>query len=170
MPTDLTQAIIEAYSLAPTNVAILETIEIYNPLMSPDSIYLVKDRIGYLMNIEGGIPKAFEPAPFRITLPSKSDGGLQELTISIDNIDRRVGEFMKNSRNLESPTLIKYRPYLSTDLTTPQISPPLTLYLKDSTMTVFEVTIRASFLNFLNKKFPSPSQYYSRSRFIGLGR
>jgi hypothetical protein len=165
----LKNAIKEAYALAPTNVCILETLEFYNA-GGGGHIYLVKDRISHNMKIEGGVTKTFEAAPFRLALPKVSDGGLQELSISIDNIDRSISDYLKLTKSLQTVTTIKYRPYLSTDLDNPQMDPPLTLYVVSSSINTFEAKILASFLNFQNKKFPSASQYYSRSRFPSLGQ
>ncbi len=167
MNTALSAAIKEAYSLAPTNVVVLETLEFYNEEVG-GHVYLVKDRISHVMKV-GGVDKTFQALPFRLALPKISDGGLQELTIAIDNVDRQISEYVKAVKATQVKTIIKYRPYLSTDLTTPQMDPPLTLYLLNSSVTTFEVKIRAAFLNFLNKKWPQGSQYYTRQRFPSLG-
>jgi hypothetical protein len=170
MPNEaLLAAIKQAYSLAPTNVITLETLEIENPL-GGEHLYIVRDRIGHNFTLEDDSVHWFKAVPFRIALPKISDGDIQELTISIDNIDRQITEFVKTVKALEAPTTVKYRPYLSTDLTNPQMSPPLTLNILDSTVTVFEVKIRATFMNFTNKQFPALNQYYARKRFPSLGQ
>ena len=167
--TTLQAAIQEAYACATTNVVVLETIEISNPGL-PDSVFLVKDLVDHSMNLETGELVTFKAMPFKLVLPKMDADGLQELSITVDNVDRSVSEYLRLVKSLPTPTKVKYRPYLSTDKSTPQMNPPLTLYVVDSSVTTFEVRMRASFLNYLNKKFPTPNQYYTRGRFPSLGQ
>ena len=67
------------------------------------------------------------------------------------------------------PVKVQYRPYLLEDLTTPQSEKPLTLYLTDVVVTLFEVTGRASFTDFINRPFPRRTETYNRDRFPSLG-
>ncbi len=62
---------------------------------------------------------------------------------------------------------VVYRPYLSDDLTQPQMDPPLVLYLKEIQVNTYQVTGRATFMDIVNKRFPS--ELYTRLRFPSLG-
>jgi len=63
---------------------------------------------------------------------------------------------------------VTYRPYLSTDLTAPQMDPPLTLTLTQISADNYTVTARARMGDFANRKFPS--EEYTATRFPGLVR
>jgi hypothetical protein len=171
MRPDLTEALKEAYAMAPSNVVILDTLEISHPNIDAPLRF-----VSGLENIEAWTedqdsmvddPTVFEAGAFRIRLPAAGDSGLQDLDIAVDNVDRRIGEFCRMAAEFEEPVTLTYRPYLSTDLTAPQMDPPLLLFLKEVTVTEFQVSGRATFANLLNKKYPS--ELYLRSRFPSLG-
>lgn len=166
MNTALTAAIREAYAVAPSNVAILETLEISHPSIG-GTIYLVKNREDLTLTLEDDSEHLFEGVGFRMTLPASGDNGIQSLTLAIDNVDRRVSDFLNTAKDYQTPVTVKYRPYLSNDYTTPQIETPLVLYLTDISVTVMEITGKASFADLLNKKFPT--ELYTRARFPSIG-
>ena len=99
--------------------------------------------------------------------PISGDNGLQELTVSVDNVDREASDYLDSVKTTGVPVQVTYRPYLNSVRTEPQMDPPLVLFLGDAKITVFEVTGRASFADLINKKFPT--QLYTRSRFPSLG-
>lgn len=165
MNTTLTEAIKEAYASAPSAVVYLETLQLSHPLVGTD-IFLVNDRVGHTMTLETAVPKVFRACAFRMALPASGDGGIQELSLAIDNVGREISDFINTVRDSLSPVSVTYRPYLSTDLTTPQMDPPLVLNLTDIVVTAVEVTGRATFADIINRKFPT--DFYTRSRFPGL--
>lgn len=160
----LEDAIREAYATARNDVVYIETLEISNPLT--DTMYLVRDRVDHNLTLENGEVKLFRATAFRFTLPAAGENGLQELNLAVDNVDRRVTDFVNAVRESNDPVVIKYRPYLSEDPTTPQMNPPLTLYLVDIVITAVEVSGRATFADILNRKFLT--DIYSRRRFPAL--
>lgn len=166
MNTALSDAIKEAYAVCPSDVAVLETLEISHPSIG-GTIYLVKNREDLTLTLEDDTEHIFEGVGFRMTLPSSGDNGSQSLTLAIDNVDRRVSDFLNTAKNYPDPVTVKYRPYLSSDLTTPQMNPPLVLFLTDVMVNVFEVSGKASFADILNKKFPT--ELYTRARFPSIG-
>ncbi len=167
MPSSaLSDAIKEAYACAPSNVVVLETIQLTHASIAED-IFLVRNKEDLTLTLEDASTQLFEGAGFRLSLPQSGDSGLQELSIGVDNVDRRISDFFNEAKNFQTPVECIYRPYLSNDLTQPQMDPPLVLYLSDVQITVFEVTAKASFADLINKKFPSES--YIRSRFPSLG-
>jgi len=111
--------------------------------------------------------QVFEPVPFRFTLPGQNDQGLQDLILGIDNIDKRIGEWIDAASQYDAPAIARYRAYLSSDLTLPQTTSPLELVLTDIQKTAFEVTGRASVADIVNLKFLR--ERYLRSRFPSLG-
>lgn len=166
MNGSLSEAIKEAYATAPSDVVIINTIELRHQSIT-DPLFLAQERKNLLLTLEDGRQVVFEAVPFRITLPQAGDNGLQELNITIDNIDRRISDFCQLAKSFPAPVEVLYRPYLSNDFTTPQMIPPLRLFLKDISITVTEVAARATMADLINKKFPK--ELYTRERFPGIG-
>jgi hypothetical protein len=156
----LEEAIQEAYARARTDLVYLDTISISNPMADP--IYLVRDRLDYDLTLETGVVKHFTASGFRFTLPAAGDNGVQDLSLAIDNVDRRPSDFIKKVVGSPDPVEIVFRPYISTDLTRPQMTPPLTLFLTDVQITAAEVIGRATFADILNRKFLSEAYLHRR--------
>lgn len=166
MNPSLQDAIKEAFALAPASVVILNTIEIRQQGVQ-DPIFLVQARRGITATDENGVDRVYEPVGFQFSLPPSNEEGFQSLNVAIDNVGRRVTDFITTAMSVAEPIKVVYRPYLSTDLTQPQMDPPLILYLKDVRITAIQVTGRATFMDVVNKKFPS--MLYTRDRFPSLG-
>lgn len=166
MNPSLETAIIEAYATAPTNVAVLETLEIRHSSI-PASIYLVRNNVDLDLTLETAEVKTFRAAAFQMTLPAVDDSGLQEIPITMDDIEDEITDFLNAAKGYEDPVQVVFRPYLSTDLTTPQYNPPLVLSLRNASAVNGVVTGRASFVDLINAKFLT--ELYSRQRFPSLG-
>jgi hypothetical protein len=162
----ISEALKEAFALAPKDVVYLETLEIKHPQIA-NPIYLVRDKVSHVLTLETGVAKTFEACAFRMNLPSSGDNGLQELNLAIDNIDRRVSDFVYIASTYDEPVTITFRPYLSNEPTVPQMDPPLELFLTDIVVTQAEVSGKATFADILNKQFPT--ERYTRARFPSLG-
>lgn len=165
MPSSLEDAIKEAYAVAPANVVTYHTLEIRQPSVQ-STIFLVQQRKGITATDENGNVRNFQPAGFQFSLPPKTEEGFQSLNVAIDNIDRRVTDFVQAALSAPVPVEMIYRPFLSTDLSHPQMNPPITLYLTDVQIVNGTVTGRATFMDIVNKKFPS--ELYTRDRFPAL--
>jgi hypothetical protein len=167
MPSTLyTEAIKEAYAIAPAAISHINTIELRHPSLS-DSLRLVQGYQNKELTVEGGVVKLFTALPFNLTLPATNEGGLQELTLTIDNVNNAASNFCEMAMNFPAPVEIIYRPYLSNDPTTPQMDPPLRLFLLNVTVQGSQVSGRAVPCDFINMEFPS--ELYTRSRFPALG-
>lgn len=166
MNDSLQDAIKEAYASAPSNKVILHTLEI-NQDGVQDPFYIVQSRTSFTAFDENGVERTFNPVGFQFSLPPSNEEGFQSLTISIDNIDRRVTDFIEIAKSEVVPIVVTYRPYLSDDTSGPQMRPPLVLYLTDVQINSFQVTAKATFMDIVNKKFPS--ELYNRARFPTLG-
>lgn len=168
MNESLKEALREAYATAQSNVAILNTVEISHPLLPSGSIYLVQNLKDLVLTLEDGVTqKTFIASGFRMVLPKVTDEGLQELTITFDNIDRRITDFLEQVKESDDPVQVIFRPYLESDLTQPQLDPPLLLFLTDVTANAFEASGKASFADIINRK--APNEFYTRERFPSLG-
>src|SRR5581483_2440990 len=121
---------------------------------------------GITATLENGSQQQFEPSGFNFSLPVQNNDGFQSLNISIDNINLRVSDFINKACSKRVPVEIVYRPYVSNDLSHPQMNPPLVLFLKDVKITNVQVTGRATFMDVINRHFPG--ELYSRDRFPNL--
>lgn len=166
MPNDsLSDALKEVYSLAPNDRVQLHTLQISHPSLGTP-LYIVQDRQSWALTLEDLSVVTFEPVPFRFVLPTADINGGQEMQLAIDNIEPDVPNFIESIGSNNSPIEVRYRPYLSDDTTTPQMDPPLLLYLTEIQQTATEVVGRATFANMFNGRYLS--QLYTRSRFRGL--
>ena len=166
MPNDsLTEALKETNALAPNDRVILETLQISHPTLGTP-LYFVRDRQSWDLTLEDDSVVTFQPIPFRFILPTPDTNGGQEMQLAIDNIEPDVPDFIESLAGDPSPVEIRYRPYLSDDPTTPQMDPPLLLYLTEIQQTALEVSGRATFANMINARYLT--QKYTRTRFPGL--
>lgn len=156
----------EAIASAPAGAVMVNTLEMRHESIG-GVLFLAQSLTNFEATLETGATVVFEAVPFRITLPRKSAEGLQELQISIDNVDRRISDFCQNAAGFMSPVELLYRPYLMSDLSEPQMVPPLRLFLRNVSVSATEVAGRATYADLINKKFPSDP--YTRKRFPGLG-
>lgn len=162
----LQDAIKEAYVIAPSNKFIYDTLEIRQTGVQ-DPIFIVRSRKGITAKDEDGNWHDFLPVGFQFSLPPEDEEGFRSLNIAVDNIGRSVSDFVNLAKSERIPVEVIYRPYLSDDLEHPQMIPPLILYLKDIQITTDQVTGRATFMDIVNRKFPT--ELYTRARFPALG-
>lgn len=156
----------EAFAHAPSDRVIYHTLEIRQTGVQ-DSKYIVKNRRAITARDEDGDEIVFQPCNFDFTLPSANEEGVQSLNITIDNMNREASDFVEVAADSDVSVEVIYRPYLSIDLSTPQMDPPLVMFLEDIQITETEVTGRGTFMDIVNKKFPSI--IYTRAQFPSLG-
>lgn len=165
MNPNLEAALKEAYAIAPASVSHIHTIELRSAYLS-EPLFLVQGFFHREMRLETGQLVTFRACAFDFKLPSTDDGGLQEMSIVIDNTNNRVSDFCRAAATFPSPVEIHFRPYLSTDLETPMMDPPLRLFLLDISISEAQVSGRADPVDFLNLKFPV--ELYTSNRFPEL--
>lgn len=173
------QALREAYASAPTDVVIIHTLEFKHPSFIDDSgqptaLRVVRDYVelnAYLeatASVNGGELVTFTPYAFDFQLPEVSGSAAPEISITIDNVSRLIEENLERAVLSPYPVEVTYRPYLSTDLSGPQMNPPLTMIIKSVETNDLSVTARAGFPDLANKKFPAYD--YTPTVFPGLIR
>ena len=140
-----------------------ETITIDSGLGTHYLIVSLHDR--QLQLEEGGDLVNFTACAVSYSLPQQNEGSVSAIDISIDNVDKRIGDFINEASKYNAPILVTYRPYLE-DSTVPQMD-PLVLTLSDITITPFDVSGRAYTADIPNATFLN--QDYTRRRFPGLG-
>lgn len=173
MNPNLKAALVEAYATARSDVAVLDTIEIRHPLI-PTGIYLVANQEDIVARLEAvapateGVLQTFTAAAFELAMPGVDDSGLQQVNISLDDVDGKIQDFLTAAKAYRTPVSLIIRPYLSNDLLGgPQLDPPLHLSLGPATFANGSASIPASFVDLINAKFLT--QLYTRARFPGLG-
>lgn len=159
-------AIKEAFAVAPASVLIYHTLQI-RQIGVQSSVFLVQSRRPIVAADENGVYHTFEPVGFQFALPSSNADGFKSLNIAIDNIGRRITTFIETATSQIQVVEVLYRPYVSTDLSAPQMRAPILLFLKDVEVNDFQVSGRATFMDLVNKKFPL--ELYSRKTFPALG-
>lgn len=155
----LTAAIKEAYASCPSDVAVIETVEIYHPDWA-SVIRLVRDKDDLTATLEASAPNnpsesvTFTALDFSISQP-KIGEGRQELTLTIDNASLLIIQMLElhDLSSLDVASVI-YRPYLSSDLTGPHMNPPLSLSVVSANATMQSVSLTCGYVDFANLRFP----------------
>ena len=135
---------------------------------------MVLDHVDHLLKLESSAPTepdayvTFVRFAFDFTLPEVQSSATPEIMISMDNVSRDIEDNLALAVASPYKVEVTYRPYLSTDDSSPQMNPPLTLTLTHVEADDFKVTARASYGDAANKAFPS--ELYTASRFPGLIR
>jgi hypothetical protein len=169
--TTLSQAIKEAYASAPANVVIYHTLELYHPNFTVP-IRVVRDYANLVATLEATAPRdaglsvTFIAFNFDFVKPEITPNGLPQITITMDNVDRSIVANIEAAMTSTGLITVIYREFISTNLTTPQNNPPLTLTIMTISADMFKVTATAGFPNLLNKRFPTLE--YSAEVFTGL--
>lgn len=167
----LSDAIKEAYAVAPQGVVLLDTLEFRHASFTAP-LRVVRNTVDIVATLESDAPEnggeavTFTRFAFDFTLPEVSDGAAPELVIAIDNVNRLIVESLELAVASTDALYVTYRPYLSTDLTAPQMDPPLTMTVHHIEADVFRVTARCGFGDILNRAFPRED--YTAARFPGL--
>ncbi|CAB4122145.1 Domain of unknown function DUF1833 [uncultured Caudovirales phage] len=173
------QALREAYASAPSNSIIIHTLEFRHPSFIDDSgantaLRVVRDWVDLTAYLEANAPLnagkqvTFTAYAFDFQLPEMSGGAAPEITITIDNVSRLIEQNLERAILSPYPVEVTYRPYLSTDLSGPQMNPPLTMIIKSVETSDLSVMARAGFPDLANKRFPALD--YTPTQFPGLIR
>lgn len=173
MNDTLKAALVEAYATAPSNVAVLNTLEIRHVSL-PGGIFRVSNNEDITARLEPvapatvGVLQVFTAASFKLAMPAVDDSGLQQTSITLDDIDGLVMDFLQAAKAYRTPVDVIIRPYLANDLLSgPQMDPPLYLSLGTATSQNGTITVPASFVDLINAKFLT--ELYTRDRFRSLG-
>lgn len=167
----LSQAIKEAYASAPANVVIYHTMELWHPAFTTP-IRVVRDYVDLTATLESTAPRnasesvTFIAFNFDFTKPEVSAAGIPQITITMDNVDRSIVANIEAALGSTELVSVIYREFISTDLSSPQNNPPLSMTIMSVTADVFKVTAVAGFPNLMNKRFPTTE--YSTEVFTGL--
>jgi hypothetical protein len=167
----LANALKEAYASAPSSEVILHTLEIRHPsFITP--IRVVRDHADLTAFLEADAPEdpggevTFVALAFDFILPEISKGASPEIEISLDNVSGEIIGYLDAAAQTAAMIEVTYRPYLASDLSEPQMNPPLTLVIRAVSADVFRIRARAGYADLSNRKFPN--EIYDAERFQGL--
>ena len=172
------EALARAYASAPEADVLLDTLELRHAAFvdagQPYAVRVVNDHSPLVAYLEAGAPLnggeevTFLPCGFTMDRPKEDDSGRPpELTITISNVARQVAPYLRLARNSRSYLHVTWRQYMPHDLTAPHIDPPMTLVMSDVTTSMNDVQGRATFRQFLGRRFPA--REYTLRTFPNLG-
>jgi len=145
----LSDALKEAYASAPQDQILYHTLEISHPDFS-QPVRVVR---GYDNITAAG--EEWVAIPFDLQLPEVSANGLPSLVLTIDNVSRELSSAVESAVLSDTPITVKYRAFLSSEMTQAQNDPPLELQLSSITENETSIQARATLYDFVNKRFPA---------------
>lgn len=167
----LSDALQEAYASAPSDIITLHTLEIRHPSFD-QPIRVVRDKNNLTATLELDAPEnpgeavEFIAFAFDLILPEVQQAMSPEIEIIMDNVSGELVGYMDQAAQSSELIEVTYRPYLSTDLSAPQMDPPLTLVVRSITADIFRIKARAGYGDLSNRKFPNV--IYTAENFPGL--
>lgn len=175
----LSEALKEAYASAPSDVILLHTLELRHPSFldengNPTAIRVVRDNVDHTCTLEESAPLnagesvEFTAMAFDLTLPPVEAIPVPEITLSIDNVSTEIIKYLDQAIETQDMIEMTYRPYLSDDLTCPQMNPPITLVITDIKADVSKISATARMMDIGNKSFPAEN--YTVKKYPGLSR
>lgn len=145
----------EDFATAPTDDLQIHTLEIYNDNdPQSETYFLCNDMVDHVLTNEDATQHTYQAANFSFTLPTSDNEGAPEMQISISNIGGVVQNYIERVRDY-GPITVKYRVFLASNTSQPQTDNPLRLFLTEVNIDAFQVNGRVSFVDILNKPFPS---------------
>jgi len=116
--------------------------------------------------VDAGVEVLFRPVPFDLDLPAEKEGGVPDITITVDNVSREVSDLLMQTQGTRDIVTVTHRTYLSSDTSGPHTLPVLTLSLQSATPDVDRVTAQAGFGELHNTRWPA--DIHDVKRFPGL--
>lgn len=168
----LSEAIKEAYASAPTDVVVVDTLEITHPSFTqPIRVALsytpITARLETTAPYNPGALVEFQAFAFDFVLPDVIDNGIPEMKIVMDNVSGEIMKHIEQAIPLPDKLGVIYRAFLSNDLSGgPHNDPPLHMTITGIEIDLLKVTATATIADFVNKQFPSI--LYDERRFPGL--
>lgn len=183
------EAIATAYSTAPEEEIIFDTLEFQHPSFADDgggsggggdggdsggpggddpgrflsTVRVVNDHVDLVAGLEGtGEMVTFTACYFKFTRPEESaSSSMPEVQIQVDNIANILIPRLKGAIQSRVPIKMIWRPYLQSDLSGPHMLPVLTLTLRSIKTNMNSMTATAGFTDLSNRRFPA-NEYTSR--------
>lgn len=175
----LSEALKEAYASAPSDVVILHTLELRHPAFKDEkgnstAIRVVRDNVNHICKLEdnapldGGKEVEFIALAFDLQLPPVENIPVPEISLSLDNVSTEIMRYLDQAIETQDMIEMTYRPYLSSDLSYPQMDPPITLVITEITADISKISATARMMDIGNKSFPAEN--YTVKKYPGLSR
>ncbi|MFV0626596.1 MAG: DUF1833 family protein [Alphaproteobacteria bacterium] len=179
MDNTLSEALKEAYASAPSEVVLLHTLELRHPSFVDENgektaIRVVRDHVSHCCFLEdtaildAGQQVEFVAMAFDLELPPVNTTPLPEISLTLDNVSREIMAYLDLAVEGQEMIEMTYRPYLSDDLSCPQMNPPINLVITNIVADVFKITATARMMDIGNKSFPGEN--YTAKKYAGLTR
>ena len=175
----LSEALKEAYASAPSDVVIIHTLELRHPAFiddegNPTAIRVTRDYVNHICRLEDTAPLnpseyvEFLALAFDLELPPIGNSPTPEISVIIDNVSTQIIAYLDKAVETQDMIELTYRPYLSNDLSYPQMDPPITLVITDINVDCYKITATARMMDIGNKAFPAEN--YTVKKYPGLSR
>ena len=138
-----------ALRLGLSQLTIIETVQLYNENI--DSLYLVNADAAVTATLEDSTSVTFQPINLKAEKPTSDT---PEMTITLDATDE-VKAWIDSAMATKSTSEVRYRYYLSTDLTSPAETTASVMTIGDMAYTHQYAQIKSQFLNIKTKKSPT---------------
>lgn len=174
------EALAAAYACATEAVVVLDTIELIHPLFvdshgAPKPVRAVNNNKSIYAKLESTAPLnpnqyvTFDAVRFNFTKPAEdSTGALPEVELRVDNVSSILVPELYKIRGSRTPITMIWRPYVASDLTGPDMVPPLQLDLKNVSCDMNSVTGTAGFIDLTNSRFPTLEYTLVNHPWLGL--
>ena len=143
------EAAAAALRLGLSQLTIIETVQLYNENI--DSLYLVNGDAAITATLEDATSVTFQPINLKVEKPTSDT---PEMTITLDATDE-VKAWIDAAMATTSTSEVRYRYYLSTDLTSPAETTASVMTIGDMAYTHQYAQIKSQFLNIKTKKAPT---------------
>ena len=168
----LSEAIKEAYASAPDDEIVYHTLEFRHPAFT-QPIRVVRDYVNLTAALEAGAPLnggemvEFVAFAFELQLPEKTERGMPEISITIDNVSREILANVELALGSTSLIEVTYRAYLSSDLSAPQNTPPMSMVVRHIDAEGVQMAARAGFEDLAGAAVPRCPHGLIRVRGVG---
>lgn len=160
-------ALAEAYASCPTDLVVLETVEINHPSFTDGPIRVVNDYVDLTATLETGQAATFVRFAFTSVKPEVNAAGVPEYLVTVDNATAEIARMLMSVSASPSPLTVVIRQYRSDDLTKPagRLIPG---EIRHVDAPESSVTIKIGFGQIAN--MPFPKELFTPRRFPGLVR
>jgi hypothetical protein len=172
----MSEAMREAYAIAPSSRFVIDTIELRHPSFvdddgATDSIWLTTDgkdvtaRLEATAPVKPGQQVIFRSFGFKFRLARVEPGTGAELDVQVDNVDRRIAQAINKASKGFVKTMMCYRAWMSDDLEVPSMM-PRAFVLSECSADSLTVTAKARVAIDLAGAFPR--RLYTATEYPGL--
>lgn len=161
------QALEEAYASCPSEIVILDTLQIDHETFTDGPVRIVNDYSDLTAKLETGEQVVFTRFAFKSIKPSVNASGMTEIKVTVDNASAEIARLLLSASKSIYPFKTTLRTYRSDDLTKPsgRMIPSEIRYVE---LDEQSCDLRLGFSRIADRAFPS--EVFTPQRFPGLVR